>query len=104
MNKKAIWITTGIMGVALMGTVILQFYWINWSLKLKEKQFDDTIIAALKRVSDRLENENENWEINEINRFFQEMGNSSANQKKIIEYATRIMNNKKPLFVIPVRC
>ena len=95
MNKKAIWITTGIMGVALMGTVILQFYWINWSLKLKEKQFDDTIIAALKRVSDRLENENENWEINEINRFFQEMGNSSANQKKIIEYATRIMNNKK---------
>jgi nitrogen fixation-related uncharacterized protein len=63
MNKKAIWLVIGLMGVALLGTVILQFYWINWSVKLNEKQFDDHIITALKRVADKLEKEKENWEL-----------------------------------------
>ncbi|MEO6190723.1 MAG: HAMP domain-containing sensor histidine kinase [Saprospiraceae bacterium] len=66
MNKKAIWLSVGIMGIALLGILVLQFYWISWSVRLNEKQFDDSAIAALKRVSDMLQKEKENWEIDQL--------------------------------------
>ena len=66
MNKKAIWLSVGIMGIALLGILILQFYWISWSVRLNEKQFDDSAIAALKRVSDMLQKEKENWDIDQL--------------------------------------
>ena len=55
MTKKAIWIVIGLMALALMGTTIVQLYWINWSVRLKEEQFNESIIAVLQRVGDRLE-------------------------------------------------
>ena len=55
MSKKAIWIVIGLMALALMGTTIIQLYWINWSVKLKEEQFNQSIIAVLQRVGERLE-------------------------------------------------
>ena len=42
------------MAVALLGTAILQLYWIRWSLQLKEHQFEDSILAALKRVESKI--------------------------------------------------
>jgi two-component system phosphate regulon sensor histidine kinase PhoR len=55
MTKKAIWIVIGLMALALMGITIVQLYWINWSVKLKEEQFNKSIIAVLQRVGARLE-------------------------------------------------
>ncbi len=55
MSKKAIWLVIGLMALALMGTTIVQLYWINWSVKLKEEQFNEAIIAVLQRVGARLE-------------------------------------------------
>lgn len=46
--------TIGVMAVALLGTAILQLYWIRWSLQLKEHQFEDSILAALKRVESKI--------------------------------------------------
>ena len=74
MNKKAIWLTVGLMGIALVGILTLQFYWINWSVKLNEKQFDDSVIAALKRISDMLQKEKENWEMEQLNQILQRGG------------------------------
>lgn len=55
MNKRAIWITIGLMAISIIGIAFLQFYWINWSVKLKERQFDEAMTAALNRVAGRLE-------------------------------------------------
>lgn len=55
MSKKAIWIVIGLMALALMGTTFVQLYWINWSVRLKEEQFNESIIAVLQRVGLRLE-------------------------------------------------
>ncbi len=60
MNKRAIWLTIGLMGIALIGILALQFYWIRWSVQLNENRFDDNVISALKRVSDMLVSEKEN--------------------------------------------
>ncbi|MBK6354833.1 MAG: hypothetical protein IPF46_15915 [Saprospiraceae bacterium] len=94
MNKKAIWLVIGLMGVALLGTVILQFYWINWSVRLNEKQFDDHIITALKRVADKLEKEKENWELSQIEKWIQEGNRPLEDQKRLLEYATLLMSNQ----------
>ncbi|HEX5625131.1 MAG TPA: HAMP domain-containing sensor histidine kinase [Saprospiraceae bacterium] len=55
MSKKGIWIVIGLMAIALVGTTVVQLYWINWSVRLKEEQFNESIIAALHRVGARLE-------------------------------------------------
>lgn len=43
------------MTVALVGIVCLQIYWINWSIRLNEEQFDKNVYAALNRVSDKIQ-------------------------------------------------
>ncbi|MFK8101474.1 MAG: sensor histidine kinase [Saprospiraceae bacterium] len=55
MNKKAIWAIIGLMSVALIGVVLLQAYWINWSLKLKEDQFKDNVFRAINRVANKFQ-------------------------------------------------
>jgi len=55
MNKKAILIIIGLMSAALIGIVFLQGYWIRWSIKLNEEQFDKSVYASLNWVSGQLE-------------------------------------------------
>jgi hypothetical protein len=40
LNQRAIYLTVGLMAIALLGTAIIQWYWINWSVQLKEEQFE----------------------------------------------------------------
>ncbi len=55
MNKIAIWIIIGLMTAALIGTILLQAYWINWSISLEEKRFDRDVYSALNTVADKLQ-------------------------------------------------
>ncbi len=56
MNKKAIWVIIGLMSAALIGTIVLQTYWIRWSIQLNEDRFNKDVISVLNRVSDKLQN------------------------------------------------
>jgi two-component system phosphate regulon sensor histidine kinase PhoR len=56
MNKKAIWLVIGLMSAALIGIIVLQTYWIRWSIQLNENRFNKDVIAVLNRVSDKLQN------------------------------------------------
>ncbi len=56
MNKRAIWIIIGLMSAALIGIIVLQVYWLNWSYQLSERQFSNDVFTALNRVVDKLEN------------------------------------------------
>lgn len=55
MSKKAIWIIIGLMSAALLGVCWLQVNWIRSSIRLNQEQFDKNVFAALNRVSERLE-------------------------------------------------
>ncbi len=55
MNPKHIKLIIGLMSHALAGSIGLQAYWIGWSIRLNEQQFDKSIFTALNRVSDKLE-------------------------------------------------
>jgi len=55
LKKKAIWIIIGVMSAALLGVCWLQVNWIRSSIRLNQEQFDKNVFAALNRVSDRLE-------------------------------------------------
>lgn len=55
MSRRAIYVVIGLVALALLGTAIVQWYWINWSVRLKEEQFNESIIAALHRVAAKLE-------------------------------------------------
>lgn len=56
MNKKAIWVIIGLMSAALVGIILLQAYWIRWSIQLNEDRFNKDVISVLNRVSDKLQN------------------------------------------------
>lgn len=43
------------MAFALIGTAVIQWYWVWWSVQLKEEQFEKAIKESLKRVASRIE-------------------------------------------------
>jgi two-component system phosphate regulon sensor histidine kinase PhoR len=55
MNKKAIWIIIGLMSAAMLGLCWLQVKWIGSAIRLNQEQFDKNVFAALSKVSERLE-------------------------------------------------
>ena len=55
MSKRAIWIIIGLMSAALLGICWLQVNWIRSSIRLNQEQFDKNVFAALNKVSERLE-------------------------------------------------
>lgn len=66
MNKRAIWGIIGLMSAALIGIIVLQIYWINWSYQLSEDQFTKDVFSSLNRVVDKLqtiENKEEEMEV-----------------------------------------
>ena len=67
MNKRAIWITIGLMSLALIGIIALQLNWIVWSLRLNEEQFDKNAFTALNKVADRLQAMENDQALNYIN-------------------------------------
>lgn len=54
MSRKAIIAIIVLMSTALIGVSVIQFFWIKWSLNLKERTFDDKVIFALNRVKEQL--------------------------------------------------
>ena len=55
MNKRAIWIIIVLMGLALIGSIVLQAYWINWSIDLERTRFDQSVFETLNRVAGKLQ-------------------------------------------------
>lgn len=64
MNRSAIWAIIILMSAAMIGVTAIQLYWINFSIRLDEKKFDERVFSALKRVEERItkyEEENAEW-------------------------------------------
>ena len=57
MKRRTIWLIIALMSAAFIGIAAIQFYWINWSIELDAKKFDDMVFSALKRVEERLQRE-----------------------------------------------
>lgn len=88
MSKKAIWIVIGLMALALMGTTIVQLYWINWSVQLKEEQFNEAIIGVLHRIAARLEKNDPSLRLSTT--YLVEEWNEKQKQMELIDREMRI--------------
>ncbi|MCD6200654.1 MAG: GHKL domain-containing protein [Bacteroidales bacterium] len=55
MNKKTIWILSGIMALGMIALVMIQIYWLNHALEVKSHQFRQTVNAACKEIISQLE-------------------------------------------------
>src|SRR5438067_1844416 len=55
MNKRRINWIIALMSIALLGSICLQVYWIAHDIKLKEKQFEQTVGQAMNAITDRIE-------------------------------------------------
>ncbi|MBK9109486.1 MAG: HAMP domain-containing histidine kinase [Saprospiraceae bacterium] len=93
MSRRAIWIVIGLMAIALIGTAIVQLYWINWSVNLKEEQFNESIIASLHRVAAKLEKHDPS--VNFSSTFLLEEWNEKQKQIELIDREIRLQ--KYPL-------
>jgi two-component system, OmpR family, phosphate regulon sensor histidine kinase PhoR len=82
MNKKAIFLIILLMSVALVGSVGLQIYWISNAVTLNEEQFDKNVFAALRRVAERVEKE-EDAKVSKISDFV--LRNKTNNGIKLTE-------------------
>ena len=57
MGKGAIQLIIGLMTIALLGTAVIQFYYIKLNVDESEKRFTADVLDALNRVHDRLNDE-----------------------------------------------
>ncbi|MEN0004837.1 MAG: HAMP domain-containing sensor histidine kinase [Bacteroidota bacterium] len=64
MSKKAIWIIIGLMSAAVIGVVWLQVDLIGTSMRVNEEKFDKDVFKSLKKVAERLEEEERRKAIN----------------------------------------
>lgn len=81
------------MGMALLGILALQFYWIMWSVRLNERHFDDSVIAAIKRVSDMLVKEKENADSYRLDKILNESLSGNHPLMQMIEYTGLLFNS-----------
>ncbi|NNE29793.1 MAG: HAMP domain-containing histidine kinase [Saprospiraceae bacterium] len=66
MNKKAIWLIIGLMSCAVVGVGALQFYWISGALKLKQEEFENSVLSALSKVIDKLDADEDQAHISDV--------------------------------------
>jgi two-component system, OmpR family, phosphate regulon sensor histidine kinase PhoR len=99
MDAKKIRLIIGLMTLALIGSIMLQTYWINWSIRLNQEQFDKDINVALNRVADKLQL-NENAKIYEaISPLHPDNGFMTAALKNVQKAAKSVeknLNNTAP--------
>ena len=50
MTKRTIWLIIVSMGIALLGSILLQMYWIRLTLREQEEQFDREVNQILGTV------------------------------------------------------
>lgn len=84
MSAQRIRLIIAMMTLALLGIICLQIYWINWSIRLNEEQFDKNVYAALNRVADKLQYYEEVSVLLAINSSHQQ--NASRNIEKAAEF------------------
>jgi two-component system phosphate regulon sensor histidine kinase PhoR len=89
MKEKNLKITIGLMSIALIGLIVVQFYWIANTIKLEEKLFDynvnESITSVVKNIS---KNESARDVVNKIMKPFDDdviiMNNDTLNSARII--------------------
>ena len=75
MSKRVFILLIALMSVALIGIILVQIYWINNSIEIREKQFTNDVKFALANVS-------ENIQVREFNDYYKKFGS-------VIDSATR---------------
>ncbi|MBK8922453.1 MAG: HAMP domain-containing histidine kinase [Saprospirales bacterium] len=89
MNAQRIRLIIGLMTAALIGVICLQIYWIGWSIRLNEEQFDKNVYAALNRVADKLQYYEDLAVLEALNSTYR--NSSEANRN--IRRATKFLEN-----------
>jgi len=74
-----------LMSLACVGIIFIQLYWINWFVKLNEKNFDDKVFMALNEVKSKINETAEN----------QYETVASLGDNKSLADKNRALNNKK---------
>jgi two-component system phosphate regulon sensor histidine kinase PhoR len=57
MSRKVLWILGAVMAIVMTGLIIVQTYWINNAIEIKEKQFSQLVNKAVSAVVSQIESE-----------------------------------------------
>jgi signal transduction histidine kinase len=55
MSRKVLWLIAGLMIIGMIGLILVQTYWINNALNIKENQFDQIVNRALNDIAFEIE-------------------------------------------------
>lgn len=86
MNAQRIRLIIGMMTAALIGVICLQIYWIGWSIRLNEEQFDKNVYAVLNRVADKLQYFEDVAALEALNATFKFSSEANRNIRQAAKY------------------
>ncbi|MFC2086597.1 sensor histidine kinase [Bacteroidota bacterium] len=55
MNKRRLWILSGLLTLAVVGLIIMQIYWVKNAFEIKEQQFRQLVFSTLEKVATKIE-------------------------------------------------
>ncbi len=55
MSKRLLWTLAAFMAIVMIGLILVQSYWINNALEIKEKQFDQLLARSMSNISGQME-------------------------------------------------
>lgn len=104
MNQRSIRLIIGLMALALVGVMAMQYYFIRQSFHLNAQLFDESVMAALNTVALKAEkdealrflNERERHE-NRLKQAREQRQRESSKQEKTLEYANRMRMKRQQL-------
>ncbi len=86
MSAQRIRLIIAMMSLALLGIISLQIYWIKWSIRLNEEQFDKNVYAALNRVGDKLQYYEEIAVLLAVNSSHEQSNAANQNIRRAAQY------------------
>ena len=78
------------MSISLIGIILVQLYWINNALESKDAQFDNDVVKAMARASERLKEREQDAYLSKLEPIFSSKEFlSKAEIKKLFDTADR---------------
>ncbi|MGE0088412.1 MAG: sensor histidine kinase [Bacteroidales bacterium] len=107
MHKKTIWILTIVLSITLIGLIVVQVYWINNAVKIKEEQFSQSVKKGLENIIEEIEKREMVYQVvNEVDPYkgLTSAGKASLNYQynKLNQslFSLSTTNHEKEIFVI----
>ena len=98
MNRNGLFATIGLMTVALLGSILVQGYWIKLSLQSRSEEFSTAMIDVMEHATDVIEERERNDYYSKLAVLIDSVGAPKSTQIRNFFFVDRSLTNDEIIF------